>query len=161
MEVYRLAPEVGLDPAMVIAQSALETGWWQSPAWTDHLNPAGIGVTGPDVASPTWESGVDAARAQLVHLFLYAAGPIPPDHPLAPFIALDPRYEAALEAGRSGSATRLADLAGSWATDPEYAERVAQVGSRLFGGGSSERDQEQAVTSDDSRTTVWPGDRAE
>src|SRR5215203_3127505 len=83
-EVYRLAPLVGIDPAIVVAQSAHETGWWQSPAWTDHLNPAGIGVTGADVASPTWENGVAAARAHLVHLFLYAAGPIPPSHPLEP-----------------------------------------------------------------------------
>ena len=49
-EVYRLAPRVGLDPAMVVAQSALETGWWQSAAWIDHLNPAGIGITGSEVS---------------------------------------------------------------------------------------------------------------
>ncbi len=133
MEVYRLAPLVGIDPAIVVAQSAHETGWWQSPAWTDHLNPAGIGITGPEVSSPSWESGVTAARAHLVHLFLYAAGPIPPGHPLEPYVPLDPRYEAALAAGRAESATGLADLTGRWATDPNYAERVARVGSRLFG----------------------------
>jgi len=132
-EVYRLAPLLGIDPAIVVAQSAHETGWWQSPAWTDHLNPAGIGVTGSDVASPSWESGVAAARAHLVHLFLYAAGPIPPGHPLELYIPLDPRYDAALSAGRARSATSLADLTGLWATDPDYAERVARVGNRLFG----------------------------
>jgi hypothetical protein len=131
-EVYRLAPQVGIDPAIVVAQSAHETGWWQSPAWIDHLNPAGIGITGPDVASPSWESGVEAARAHLVHLFLYAAGPIPPGSPLEPFIPLDPRYEAALSAGRANSASSLKDLAGRWATDPDYAEGVARVGNRLF-----------------------------
>ena len=134
MEVYRLAPLVGIDPAIVVAQSAHETGWWQSPAWTDHLNPAGIGITGSDAASPSWESGEAAARAQLVHLFLYAAGPIPPGHPLEPYIPLDPRYEAALAAGRAKSATTLADLTGLWATDPDYGERVARVGNRLFAG---------------------------
>jgi N-acetylmuramoyl-L-alanine amidase len=132
MEVYRLAPLVGIDPAIVVAQSAHETGWWQSPAWTDHLNPAGIGITGPDVASPSWQSGVEAARAQLVHLFLYAAGPIPPGNPLEPYIPLDPRYEAALAAGRAGRASSLADLTGLWATDPDYGQRVARVGNRLF-----------------------------
>jgi N-acetylmuramoyl-L-alanine amidase len=133
-EVYRLAPLVGLDPAVVVAQSALETGWWQSPAWSEHLNPAGIGVTSLDVESPTWTTGEGAARAQLVHLYLYAAGPIPPDHPLAPYIALDPRYDAALAAGRAGSAGTIADLSGSWATDPEYAESIARVGTRLYRG---------------------------
>jgi N-acetylmuramoyl-L-alanine amidase len=132
MEVYRLAPLVGIDPAIVVAQSAHETGWWQSPAWTEHLNPAGIGITGADVASPSWESGEAAARAHLVHLFLYAAGPVAPGHPLEPYVPLDPRYDAALAAGRAQSATSLADLTGLWATDPDYAGRVARVGTRLF-----------------------------
>jgi hypothetical protein len=133
-EVYRLAPLVGIDPAIVVAQSALETGWWRSPAWADHLNPAGIGITSFEVASPSWESGVAAARAQIVHLYLYAVGPIPPGHPLEPFVALDPRYEAALEAGRAGSARSIEDLAGRWAADPNYATSIARVGSSLFWG---------------------------
>jgi N-acetylmuramoyl-L-alanine amidase len=132
MEVYRLAPLVRIDPAIVVAQSAHETGWWQSPAWTDHLNPAGIGITGSDVASPSWESGEAAARAHLVHFFLYAAGSIPPGHPLEPYIPLDPRYDAALVAGRAKSVVSLADLTGLWATDPDYGGRVARVGTRLF-----------------------------
>jgi hypothetical protein len=134
-EVYRLAPKVGLDPAIVVAQSALETGWWQSEAWIDHLNPAGIGITGRDVAGPTWSSGTDAARAQIVHLYLYAVGPIPRDHLLAPYIALDPRYEPALSAGRAGIAHTIADLSGLWATDPNYGDSIARVGNRLSGPG--------------------------
>ena len=132
-EVYRLAPRVGLDPAIVVAQSAHETAFWRSPAWVDHLNPAGIGITGPEVPSPTWESGTDAARAHLVHVYLYAVGEIGPDHPLSPYRTLDPRYEAALGAGRAGSSKTIADLAGRWATDPHYAEGVARVGNELFG----------------------------
>ena len=131
-EIYRLAPLVGLDPALAVAQSAHETAFWRSPAWQDHLNPAGIGITGPDAPSPTWTTGTDAARAQLVHLRLYAAGEIPPDHPLAPYVPLDPRYAAALAAGRAASAPTLADLAGRWATDPAYAEGVARAGNALF-----------------------------
>jgi len=131
-EAYRLAPLVGLDPAIVVAQSAHETAFWRSPAWRDHLNPAGIGITGPEAASPTWASGTDAARAQIVHLFLYAAGEIPPDHLLAPFVPLDPRYDAALAAGRAGVALALVDLAGTWATDPDYAVGVARAGNALF-----------------------------
>ena len=33
----------------------------------------------------------------------------------------------------SASATDIADLAGRWATDPDYASSIARVGSRLFG----------------------------
>ncbi|HEU5430957.1 MAG TPA: N-acetylmuramoyl-L-alanine amidase [Thermomicrobiales bacterium] len=134
-EVYRLAPAVGLDPALVVAQSALETGWWRSAAWTAHLNPAGIGITGPNAPSPDWASGEDAARAQIVHLYLYAVGAIPADGPLAGFVKLDPRYDAALAAGRAGSAPTVAALAGRWAVDPVYADSVARVARELFGGG--------------------------
>ena len=133
-EVYRLAPLVGLDPAIVVAQSAHETAFWRSPAWRDHLNPAGIGITGPDAPSPTWANGTDAARAQIVHLYLYAVGEIPPNHLLAPFIPLDPRYDAAVAAGRAAVASTLVELAGTWATDPDYAEGVARAGNALFAG---------------------------
>ncbi len=131
-EVYRLAPIVGLDPAIVVAQSAHETGFWRSAAWVDHLNPSGIGVTGENVVSPDWSNGADAARAQIVHLYLYAAGQIPPGHPLAPYVALDPRYQAAVAAGRAGVATTVTDLAGRWAADAAYAEGIARAGSDLL-----------------------------
>jgi N-acetylmuramoyl-L-alanine amidase len=134
-EVYRLAPLVGLDPALVVAQSALETGYWRSPLWRDHLNPAGLGIVDEAAASATWADGAEAARAQIVHLYLYAAGEIPPGHPLAPYRRLDPRYDAALAAGRAGVAPTLADLSGRWAVDPAYAESVARVGNELFGDG--------------------------
>jgi N-acetylmuramoyl-L-alanine amidase len=131
-EVYRLAPLVGLDPAVVVAQSAHETGFWRSVAWKDHLNPAGIGITNDAATSPTWANGTDAARAQIVHLYLYAAGEIGPDHALAPYRSLDPRYGVAVKAGRAGSARTLADLAGRWASDPDYAAGVARAGNELF-----------------------------
>lgn len=133
-EVYRLAPLVGLDPAIVLAQSAHETGFWRSDAWGDHLNPAGIGVTAPGVPSPSWSNGTAAARAHIVHLYLYAAGAVGPDHLLAPYQGLDPRYEAAMEAGRAASARTVADLTRRWATDPGYAAGIVRAGNALFEG---------------------------
>ena len=59
-EVYRLAPLVGIDPAIVIAQSALETADWTSFYWKNHLNPAGIGITYSGAPSYTWPSGTAA-----------------------------------------------------------------------------------------------------
>ncbi|HKG25793.1 MAG TPA: hypothetical protein VKB09_09100, partial [Thermomicrobiales bacterium] len=78
-EVFRLAPLAKLDPAIVVAQSAEETGYWTSDWWNNRLNPAGIGITGDpaeNAASRTWDTGTDAARAQIVHLYLYAVGAI-------------------------------------------------------------------------------------
>ena len=73
-----------------------------------------------------------------MHLYLYAVGPIPSDHLLAPYVGLDPRYEAARAAGRAGSAQRIADLAGRWAVDPAYAEKIARVATSLFPAGPDE-----------------------
>ena len=59
-EIYRLGPEIGFDPAILVAQSALETNYWRSSWWVLRLNPAGIGVTGDPAqnsASPTFANG--------------------------------------------------------------------------------------------------------
>ena len=85
-EVYSLAPLVGLDPAVVISQSNLETDTWRTAYWSNHLNPAGIGITADGVESFTWENGTDAARGQIVHLYLYAVGIIARGHVLEPYI---------------------------------------------------------------------------
>ena len=45
-EVYRLAPQIGFDPAIIVAQSDLETGHWKSLHREQELNPAGLGITG-------------------------------------------------------------------------------------------------------------------
>jgi hypothetical protein len=44
-ELYRLAPQVGLDPAILTARSVLETGYWSEPGWVNKLNPGAIGST--------------------------------------------------------------------------------------------------------------------
>ncbi|MGH2560900.1 MAG: hypothetical protein ACRDJH_17685 [Thermomicrobiales bacterium] len=76
-ELYRLAPLVGLDPAILVSQSSHETDTWRSPAWVNRLNPAGLGITdGPDFGFG-WQNGVEAARAQIVHMCAYVFG----DHP--------------------------------------------------------------------------------
>jgi hypothetical protein len=134
-EVFRLAPAAKLDPAIVVAQSAEETSYWTSDWWNQRLNPAGIGITGDatdDANSGTWANGTDAARAQIVHLFVYAVGSIPDGHVLAPFRALDPRYQAALAAGYAGIAKTIAGLSGHWAVDPQYAVNIAQRGNAIF-----------------------------
>jgi len=125
-EAYRLAPLCSLDALLVVAQSAEETACWSSPVWQQRGNPAGIGYTGDpaqDAASPIFSSGIAAATAHVAHLLLYATGDI----------ALgglssgdDSRYAAYIAAyGKRAVATTLADLAGKWATDPQYAVAIA------------------------------------
>ncbi|MGH2558809.1 MAG: discoidin domain-containing protein [Thermomicrobiales bacterium] len=131
-EAYRLAPLVGLDPAIIVAQSAHETGYWTSSFWVNGLNPAGIGVS-PFATPGRWASGADAARAQMYLLYIYAAGPPVPGHPLYQYRGVAPSWEEAEFLGYVGVADRIFDLTGRWATDGLYHAKIAVRGNEIFG----------------------------
>lgn len=131
-EVFRVAPQVGVDPSIVIAQASHETDVFRSHWWKERLNPAGMGVTGDprqNAASPTFRSGAEAARAQIAHLQLYATGTI-----TAPLSNKnDPRYTAYIGAyGNTATARTIADLANRWAVDDEYAAGIVRHGNAIF-----------------------------
>lgn len=133
-EVYRLAPLVGIDPAIVVAQSALETGNWTSEHWTERRNPAGIGVTDGHDYGHSWANGTDAARAQIVHLWIYTHVETAPDRvAIWPYLDLDPRFMNVVRQGWQGTVRTIRDLTGKWATDPRYAEKIAKRGNELYG----------------------------
>jgi hypothetical protein len=129
-EVYALAPSVGIDPAIVVAQSALETDNWRDDHWREKLNPAGMGVTNAFNFGHGWASGADAARGQIVHLWLYARG-VPLPDALAPHAHLDPRRDAIPQA-QLGQALTLESLGGKWATEDEYGQRIANRSRDIF-----------------------------
>lgn len=129
-EVYALAPSVGIDPAIVVAQSALETDNWRDDHWREKLNPAGMGVTNAFNFGHGWASGADAARGQIVHLWLYARG-VPLPDALAPHAHLDPRRDAIPQA-QLGQAPTLESLGGKWATEDEYGQRIANRSRDIF-----------------------------
>lgn len=150
-EVFRLAPMVGLDPSIVVAQSCHETGNWSSRWWVTRRNPAGIGVTGDpiqDEASKTFKDGTEAARAQIAHLAIYAeTWPWSADSPRqmllntyyktpagynVPIVNLDPRINDVIRAGWAGTVRTIDDLTGRWAVDPHYAEGIVARGNAIF-----------------------------
>lgn len=147
-ELYRLAPLLGLDPSIPVAQSVLETSEdgkpWDSFYWRTKVNPAGLGITGDpreNEQSRDFGTGTNAARAHVGHLLVYALGPSDAgsrwhrkaagiDEPLS---AVDPRYEAYLAAyGNVAKAETIAGLAGTWATDERYAEKIVARGNAIF-----------------------------
>jgi len=132
-EIYRLAPQIGFDPALLIAQSALETDYWRSDWWAIRLNPAGIGVTGDpqdNSDSPYFTSGTKAARAQIAHMHAEVFGrskPLPAD-----LQGVDPTYQQVFEAGWAGTIRTLEDLVGTWAEDDRYAFRIVSRANEIF-----------------------------
>lgn len=131
-EVYRLAPLVGIDPAFVIAQSALETADWTSYYWETYLNPAGIGIGWSGAPSYTWATGTDAARYHLVHLYVYINGVPAIGNPLYPYRTMGPGYSGAVALGYAGTGKHIDDFTGRWATDPLYGTKIANRGNSIY-----------------------------
>lgn len=133
-EVYRLAPQIGFDPALIVAQSALETGYWKSKWWDERLNPAGLGINDNPSTHPysqEFPNGTIAARAQLAHMHAEVYGnrkALPKD-----LQGVDVTYELVFKAGWAGTIVTLEDLSGTWATDPQYGWKISRVASYLFG----------------------------
>ncbi|MGB3327486.1 MAG: hypothetical protein WBA46_00945, partial [Thermomicrobiales bacterium] len=114
--LYRLCRSTGLAAHVLVAQSAHETADpdtgipWASSWWSQRLNPAGIGITGDtaqNAASRTFADGAAAARAHVLHMYLYAVGT---DVPTGLAKSDDPRWQAAVDAGYAGIADKIADL---------------------------------------------------
>lgn len=142
-ELWRLGVEAGYDPAVVFAQFCLETGTGTSPAWRERLNPAGLGIGDVTDEGIGFRNGTEAAQAMLVHLSAYVRGY---DPHLWRYLPLDPRYLAPLRAGYGGTVTTLADLGnGRWATDPDYAAKIARrletLRSRQVGEPASRQEE--------------------
>lgn len=131
-EVYRLAPQIGFDPAIIVAQSNLETGHWTSFYWNRDLNPAGLGISGNQwQIEPVFASGTISARAQLAHMHAEVFGnsrPLP-----AELQGIDPTYQNVFNAGWAGTIRTIADLAGTWAVDPEYANKIVNRAVAIYG----------------------------
>jgi uncharacterized protein YraI len=132
-EIYRRAPEIGFDPALLVSQSALETDFWRSSWWINRLNPAGLGVTGDpaqNAASPTFTSGTISARAQLAHMHAEVYGN---RQPLPPVLqGVDPTYQRVFAAGWAGTIVTVEDLAGTWAVDPLYDVKIISRARVIF-----------------------------
>jgi hypothetical protein len=131
-------PTIGFDFAILGAHSAVETGdekrggGWLSDAWEEWLNPAGIGITDGELEIKPYRNGTEAARAYVVHMYLYVRGLIPKGHRLEPYISLDPRYDDAIEKGYAGIARVLSDLQGRWWTNPRGTAAICDRGLSIW-----------------------------
>jgi hypothetical protein len=128
---YNTAEPVGLDPLLVVAQMALETGgltsfWSQRP----RRNPAGIGVTGAPGAGVSFPSWKIAVRAHTGRLLAYAL-PIGAENRLQRELIEEALAHRALPQRFRGVAPRLEGLAGTWAADRQYAVKLARVSNEI------------------------------
>jgi hypothetical protein len=127
-----VATEARIDPLVVVAQMVLETGnltsFWSQPP---RRNPAGIGVTGEPGAGLSFRSWPAAVRAHVGRLLAYALTEQEADAAQRALIeeALAVRP---LPSDKRAIAKTLRGLAGSWAADPAYAGKIAQVANGIL-----------------------------
>jgi peptidoglycan hydrolase FlgJ len=128
------ARELGVDPQALLAQAALETGWGKSvpcnSAGECSFNlfgiKAGSNWSGSTVNVPTleFEEGVAVRRVDRFRSYASAADSF---NDYAQLIRSNPRYESALNAGSDVAGFAAALQNGGYATDPDYARKLAAV----------------------------------
>lgn len=96
-ELWRLCQLVGFDFSILVAQSINETDSWRSANWKKYKNPAGLAITNSENKSVVYQSGIDAARAHVVHMWVYVHGALKPGDALYEWRHLDGHYQEAVD----------------------------------------------------------------
>ena len=114
----------GVNHDVAFAQMCLETGYLRfgNLVAPEQNNFAGLGATGPGRPGLDFPDPRTGVRAQIQHLKAYATD-APLNHEL-----VNPRYFLV----RLGSAPAIRGLAGTWAADPLYADKINNILERLY-----------------------------
>jgi hypothetical protein len=114
----------GVNHDIAFAQMCLETGFlrYGNLVTADMNNFAGLGAIGPGQNGERFPEPRIGVRAHIQHLKAYAT-----DAPLQQEL-VDTRYRWV----RYGSAPTIHGLAGTWAADKEYAEKIISILEELY-----------------------------
>jgi hypothetical protein len=114
----------GINHDVAFAQMCLETGFlnYGNLVTPDMNNFCGLGSTGPGNPGLSFPDPRTGVRAHIQHLKAYAA-----DTPLNGEL-IDPRFRYV----KRGSAPGIHELAGKWAADRQYGEKIAALLERLY-----------------------------
>lgn len=133
---HEIAASAGLDPLLAVSQMVLETGnlmsrWSQPP----HRNLAGIGVTSNDMDPDdvpkfrTWRAGV---VGHVGRVLAYAL-PLGAENAVQRALIVKALEARPLSDDKRGIATSPLGLAGVWASDPDYAKKIARLANEISG----------------------------
>ncbi len=130
--------ELGIDPRHLLAQAALETGWGKSlpcdaqghPSFNFFGIKAANGWTGDSVSVRTLEFQGGVPVPLQARFRAYDS----PADSFRDYVALlrdNPRYAGALNTGNDTQAFATALQRGGYATDPDYARKIATIAQNL------------------------------
>jgi hypothetical protein len=116
----------GVNHDMAFAQMCLETGFLRFGGLVSAgmNNFCGLGAIGPGQEGEVFPDPRTGVRAHIQHLKGYAT-----DLPLNGEL-VDPRYRWV----RKGSSPRIRGLAGTWAADKSYGEKINRILERMYYG---------------------------
>jgi hypothetical protein len=114
----------GVNHDVAFAQMGLETGFllFGNLVTLDMNNFGGLGAINEEQRGESFPDVRTGVRAQIQHLKGYAS-----TDPLTQAL-VDPRYRFI----RQGIAPGIAGLVGTWARDPDYASKIANILERLY-----------------------------
>ena len=128
------AKELGVSPKVLVAQSALETGWGQKPIVTaegrNSNNLFGIKAdhrwSGENTAITTLEYREGIAKKERANFRVYdSVKESLQDY--VQFLKTNPRYQQALEKVNDPKAFTQSLMDAGYATDPKYAEKIMGI----------------------------------
>ena len=124
----RISEETGLDPRLVVAQSALETNWGRSAPGQNYFGIKSHGRPGGQSLETTEVVSGSPVRSRESFRSYGDMGASADDY--AQFLKSNPRYRGVLEARDLDS--QIAAMARSgYATDPQYGSKLNQIASSL------------------------------
>jgi len=127
------ARELGVDPNNLIAQAALETGWGRSQPGDSHNLfgiKAGANWNGASVQANTEEFAGETATRVDANFRAYGSSRASVEDYVR-LIRDNPRYASALNTGSDVEAFATALQRGGYATDPDYARKLAAVAAEV------------------------------
>jgi flagellar protein FlgJ len=132
------ARDLGVDPDVVIAHAALETGWGRAvpasasgqPSFNLFGIKAGASWNGAVQGSRTHEF-IDGRMQPTTSTFRAYASPEQSIHDYVGLLKSSPRYAGALNTGSDADAFARGLVRGGYATDPDYVSKLTAVAERL------------------------------
>lgn len=128
-QLWQAAIDEGVRPELLYAQVMIETGnlRFGGDVLPEQCNFGGMGATGNGAHGLSFDTVLKGLRAQALHLRAYAGyEPLTVDPSKAQEV--DPRYSAWI---LSRKANIIRKLAGTWATDKNYAVKLVRVMNEL------------------------------
>lgn len=149
-----VSKQTGIDPRIIVAQAAIETGWGRSAPGNNYFGIKSHGKSGGQTF--TTHEVIDGKRVKIKDSFRRFTSPADSVMGYGEFIKQNPRYRP-LQQARGLDAQLAALQASGYATDPAYSRKVGAVARGLDGAASKAKSvADEPYSPSQLRGTIQP-----